>query len=163
MEILEIWKKLPDDKRVASARYFYEDKALKEYHGAADTFLARLKNFRPQFVKKLPLEKRASYLAHAPLSAELASQLLVSYHFAAQRPLMKAFLDALGIANDNGLISEDADPTKPEQTKLDAAVAVVRRDFPTEDVELYFSVLQAQAPDVWSGLSTTYQVPGTKL
>src|SRR5262245_39964793 len=130
MDILSLWKNVPEAKRQESAQSFYADKSLKEFQGAADTYIARLKNFRPQFVKKLPLDKRASYLAHLPLSAELASQLLVSYHFARQRPLMKAFLDALAIPNDNGLIADDHTPDRPDDAKLAEAVSAVRAKFP---------------------------------
>jgi hypothetical protein len=161
MDILSLWKSVSEERRLDAARSFYEDKSLKEFQGAADTYIARLKNFRPQFVKKLPMEKRASYLAHLPLSGELASQLLVSYHFARQRPLMGAFLDALGIENDQGLIPEGVDPEKPSTEKLAEAVTAVRKSFPAEDVDLYFQVLQSQAPEVWGGLAEYAKLPAS--
>jgi hypothetical protein len=161
MDILSLWKTVSEGKRAEAARSFYEDKTLKEFPGAADTYIARLKNFRPQFVKKLPLEKRVSYLAHLPLSGELASQLLVSYHFAKQRPLMATFLDALGIKNDNGLIGDDVDPEKPLPEKLSEAVTAVRSKYPAEDVDLYLNVLQTQAPEVWGGLAEHSSLPAT--
>jgi hypothetical protein len=161
MDILSLWKSVPEERRMDAARSFYDDKALKEFHGAADTYIARLKNFRPQFVKKLPVEKRASYLAHLPLSGELASQLLVSYHFARQRPLMAAFLNGLDIPNENGLIGEDVEPQKPAAEKLATAVSTIRKDFPAEDVDLYLSVLQSQSPDVWGGLAEHVKLPAS--
>jgi hypothetical protein len=161
MDILSLWKGVSEERRLDAARSFYEDKSLKEFQGAADTYIARLKNFRPQFVKKLPMEKRASYLAHLPLSGELASQLLVSYHFAKQRPLMGAFLDALGIQNDQGLIPEGVDPEKPSAEKLAEAAAAARNSFPAEDVDLYFQVLQSQAPEVWGGLAEHSKLPAS--
>ena len=161
MDILTLWKNLSEERRLEAARSFYEDKTLKEFHGAADTYIARLKNFRPQFVKKLPVEKRSSYLAHLPLSSELASQLLVSFHFAKQRPLMAGFLNALGIPNDNGLIGEDVSPEKPDSAKLAEAVETIRKQFPSEDVDLYLNVLQAQAPEVWGGLAEHAKLPAT--
>jgi len=161
MDILSLWKSVPEEKRLECAQSFYEDKSLKEFQGAADTYVARLKNFRPQFVKKLPVTKRSSYLAHLPLSAELASQLLVSYHFAKQRPLMKTFLDALDIPNDNGLIAEDHTPERPDDAKLAEAVSVVREKFPSEDVDLYLNVLQTQGDDVWGGLAKHSALPAT--
>jgi hypothetical protein len=161
MDILSLWKSVPEEKRQECAQSFYEDKSLKEFQGAADTYVARLKNFRPQFVKKLPMAKRASYLAHLPLSAELASQLLVSYHFAKQRPLMKMFLDALGIPNENGLIAEDHTPERPDDAKLAEAVNAVQAKFPAEDVDLYLNVLQTQGDDVWGGLAKHVAVPAS--
>src|SRR4051812_49172518 len=161
MDILSLWKSVPEEKRIEAAGSFYEDKSLKEFQGAADTYVARLKNFRPQFVKKLPIEKRAAYLAHLPLSTELASQLLVSYHFAKQRPLMGAFLDALGVKNDQGLIPEGVDPEKPSEAKLAEAVTAIRKTFPEGDVDLYLNVLQVQAPEVWSGLAEHVKLPAS--
>jgi hypothetical protein len=161
MDILSLWKTIPEEKRADAARSFYEDKTLKEFQGAADTYIARLKNFRPQFVKKLPMEKRVSYLAHLPLSGELASQLLVSYHFAKQRPLMATFLDALEIRNDNGLIAEEVEPEKPSAEKLAEAVAAIRSKYPAADVDLYLNVLQTQAPEVWAGLADHSKLPAT--
>jgi hypothetical protein len=161
MDILSLWKTIPEEKRADAARSFYEDKTLKEFQGAADTYIARVKNFRPQFVKKLPMEKRVSYLAHLPLSGELASQLLVSYHFAKQRPLMATFLDTLGIKNDNGLIAEEVEPEKPSAEKLAEAVAAIRSKYPAEDVDLYLNVLQTQAPVVWAGLAEHSKLPAT--
>ena len=43
----------------------------------------------------------------ADVSDAVASRALIAYHFVAERPLMGAFLDALGITHDQGLINED--------------------------------------------------------
>jgi hypothetical protein len=147
----EIWKQL-GDRRLAAAEAFYADDSLKEFHRAANIFIARVKNFRPPFVKRLPAAKRAFYLSTLPLSPDLMSQLIVSYHFAHQRPLMSAFLNALGIPNDNGLISEDADSTPPTGDKLSEAVNAVQADYSPDDVRIYLSTIHAQNPQAWSGL-----------
>ncbi|MBI2683209.1 MAG: hypothetical protein HYX26_08360 [Acidobacteriales bacterium] len=153
MDALHIWKNMGDARRLQAATAFYSDPALADYHRAADTFLARLKNFRPQFIRKLPAEKRASYLATAPLGLELAAQLIVSYHFAHQRAMMAAFLTGMNIPNDQGLISEDADLSPPSADAIAAAVTSLRAAFPAEDVEIYLQTLLSQNPDTWSGLS----------
>src|SRR4051812_38771844 len=114
MEPIHIWKQqFTEEQRAAAAEAFFNDASLKDFHRAAETFIARQKNFRPAFIKRLPVAKRAFYLSHMPLTSDLTSQLIVSYHFAHQRPLMGAFLDALSIPNDNGLISGDADTPTP--------------------------------------------------
>ena len=59
----EIWKQMGEERRKQAAESFYNDTNLKEFHRAAELFIARNKNFRPAFVKKLPVEKRAQYLA----------------------------------------------------------------------------------------------------
>lgn len=140
-------------RRKQAAEAFFADANLKEFHRAAELFIARAKNFRPAFVKKLPVEKKASYLAILPIPQDLVGQLMVSYHFAHQRPLMAAFLNELGIANENGVISDAAEVKPPERQALDAAVKTIAAQFPDEDVQIYFRTLQAQNPETWSGLS----------
>ncbi|HUS18623.1 MAG TPA: hypothetical protein VMZ25_03150, partial [Terriglobales bacterium] len=69
---LHIWKtQLSDDQRTQAAEAFFADASLTDFHRAAETFIARQKNFRPAFIKKLPVAKRAFYLAHLPLSPDL--------------------------------------------------------------------------------------------
>jgi len=65
--------------------------------------------------------------------------------------MMGAFLDALGIAHENGLIAAEETP-RPDDQKLAEAAATLRSAFPADDVSLYFSTLALQDPDVWSGL-----------
>jgi hypothetical protein len=153
MDALSLWKQIGDARRGAAGLAFYSDTGLKDFHKAADTFIGRAKNFRPQFVRKLPVEKRASYLAHLPLTIDLASQLIVSYHFAHQRPMMASFLDALHVPNENGLIKEDVEMSAPPDADLEAAVNAIRAQYPAEDVDIYLLTLQSQNPEVWQGLA----------
>ena len=152
MDSLHIWKGMSDELRTQAAEAFYADPALNEFHQAANLFIARQKNFRPAFIKRLPPQKRSFYLAHLQLSPELASQLLVSYHFAHQRPLMSAFLNALGVPNDQGLITDDAEVPIPASETLSAAVATIQSGFPAPDVQRYLHTLYSQNPQTWAGL-----------
>jgi len=80
----------------------------------------------------------------------LAARALVIYHLADQREMMGAFLDALGIAHENGLIQDDG--VKPDPEKIAPAVAALNEKFPAEDVALYLQTLVCQDPDTWGGL-----------
>jgi hypothetical protein len=148
-----IWKEMGEDRRKQAAEALYADANLKDFQRAAEVFIARSKNFRPQFVKKLPVEKRISYLAHLPIPPDMIGQLIVSYHFAHQKPLMSAFLNALGIANEDGVISDSAEVKTPQKAELEAATAKVKSEFPAEDVKIYFDTLQVQNAETWGGLS----------
>jgi hypothetical protein len=64
---------------------------------------------------------------------------------------MAAFLDALGIAHEDGLIT-DEEVAAPESAKLAEAVQAVRNAFPAEDVDLYLRTLVALDSDTWTGL-----------
>src|SRR6185312_12180354 len=148
-----IWKEMGDERRKQAAHAFYTDGNLKEFHRAGDLFIARTKNFRPAFVKRLPQEKREQYMATLTLPPDLIGQLIVTYHFAYKKPLMSAFLNALGIVNEDGVISDSAEVKTPDKAALTAAAEKVKADFPAEDVRIYFATLQAQNPETWGGLS----------
>src|SRR5689334_5945890 len=130
----QIWKEMGEELRLKSAAAFYADNSLKEFHRAADMFIARNKNFRPAFVKRLPVEKRAFYLATLGIPADLIGQLLVSYHFTHQRPMMSAFLNALGIANEDGVISESTEVSAPGKEAVARAVEEIKGHFPAKDL-----------------------------
>jgi len=78
--------------------------------------------------------------------------MLVAYHLAHQRPMLGAFLDALGIQHDNGVLAGE-ELKAPEAEKLKAAVAELSSKFPREDVDLYFQTLIVQDPETWGGLA----------
>jgi hypothetical protein len=64
--------------------------------------------------------------------------------------MMGAFLDALGIAHENGLIKDDE--VKPDAEKIASAAATLTEQYPPADVSLYLSTLLCQDPDTWAGL-----------
>jgi hypothetical protein len=114
--------------------------------------IAQLKKFRPKTVIGLDLDRKARHLASiVNLPEALAARALIVYHLAEQRPMMAAFLDALGLAHENGLIQEDS--VQPDVDKLAPAVAAIRETFPAEDVSLYLNTLLCQDPQTWGGLA----------
>jgi hypothetical protein len=76
---------------------------------------------------------------------------LVVYHLAEKRPMMGAFLDALGIAHENGLIQQDN--VAPDPAKIDAAAEALTSQFPLADVSLYLNTLLCQDPQTWGALA----------
>jgi hypothetical protein len=102
-----LWRRLPLDRRVDAASLFWEDEHSEEQQMEAITSIAAHMKFRPRSVIGLAPERRAKYLAQLPaISDAIAARALVSYHLERQRPMMAAFLDSLGIAHENGLITE---------------------------------------------------------
>jgi hypothetical protein len=156
-----VWKDLPPDLRLAAATAFWGDEddaaAVAQYEAIAT--IARRLNFRPKSVRALPAERRAKQLANmADVSDAVASRALVAYHFTGQRPLMAAFLDALGIAHEDGLIKED-EVAPPDAAKVAAAVKSVRGAFPADAVDLYLKTLVAIDPETWAALDTSASAP----
>ena len=152
-----LWKDLSPEKRLAVADAFWRDERSQEIHAPrveAIVTIAKRLNFRGKSVQALPTEKRAKYLAQmTDVSESIATHALIAYHFVAQRPLMGAFLDAVGIAHENGLISaEQVDA--PDRAKLAAAVEKVRAEFPPDDVELYLRTLLILDGETWKALDT---------
>jgi hypothetical protein len=93
------------------------------------------------------------------VSEMMAARMLVAYHLAHQRPMMGAFLDALGIAHEAGIIAED-EVKPPTPDALQKAAKAVAASYPAEDVSLYLSTLVWQDPDTWGPLA---DLPESKL
>ncbi|MGE5834411.1 MAG: hypothetical protein ACM4AI_08040, partial [Acidobacteriota bacterium] len=107
--------------------------------------------FRPKSIQAQPIERKAKQLAQlADVSDSIATHALIAYHFTTQRPMMAAFLDALGIANDNGMITAE-EVTAPEPEPLRNAIGKLST-FPAEDVSLYLRTLSALDEDTWRHL-----------
>lgn len=151
---------MPAEKREQAADAFWRDEhGGSEQAEALGSIAGRIK-FRVQSVVRLPVEKKVKYLVGLPAVSELvAARLLVAYHIARQRPMMGAFLDALGIAHEDGLISAE-DVQAPDPAALKKAAETLAAKFPPEDVALYLSTLTWQDADAWSGLA---ELPQTTL
>ena len=148
-----LWKRMPPERRLVAAELFWADEQSTEQQVEAVAALAAHMKFRAKSLIALPIAKKAKYLATLPNIAEtVAARALVNYHLERQRPMMGAFLDSLGIAHEDGLISEE-NVTKPEPEKLKAAAGELSGKFPPEDVSLYFGTLVSQDPDTWGALA----------
>jgi hypothetical protein len=148
-----LWRRMPAERRVAAAELFWADGESTEQQVEAVAALAAHMKFRAKSVVALPLDKKARYLATLPtVSDTVAARALVNYHLERQRPMMGAFLDSLGIAHENGLISEE-NVSKPDAGKLKTAASELATKYPPEDVSLYFGTLVSQDPDTWGGLA----------
>ncbi len=152
MRPAKLWRSLPTDVKVAAATAFWTDQQAALEQAEAVALIAQQIKFRPKSVITLSAERKAGHLAGlAQVSDLLAARLLVSYHLQHQRPMMGRFLDLLGIAHEDGLITEES-PTAPEADKLDAAATALATEFPKADVARYFWTLLWQDPETWSGL-----------
>jgi len=152
MRPAKLWRNLPSDIKVAAAAAFWSDEQAALEQAEAVALISRQIKFRPKSVITLPINKRAKHLAGAvQVSDLLAARLLVSYHLQHQRPMMGRFLDVLGIAHEDGLISEES-PAAPTTEKLEEAATTLAVEFPKPDVARYFWTLLWQDPETWSGL-----------
>jgi hypothetical protein len=154
----KIWRRMPAERRVAAAELFWADEQSVEQQVEACATIATQMKFRTKSVLGLPIEKKTRYLVTLPqVSDTVAARALVNYHLGLKRPMMGDFLDALGIAHEEGLIKDEA-VVKPESEKLKTAAAEVAAKYPAEDVALYFATLVSQDPETWGELA---QLPQT--
>jgi hypothetical protein len=148
-----IWKRMPAERRMEAAELFWADDESTEQQVEAIAAIASHMKFRAKSVMGLPISKKAPYLARLPsVSDAVAARALVLYHLQLQRPMMGTFLDSLGIAHEDGLITEEK-IAQPDRERLKDAVAQLASSHPAEDVALYFSTLVSQDPDTWKPLA----------
>jgi len=148
----------PQHRHKAALAFWRADEAVDDQVQAA-LMIAQQKKFRPKSVLALDDDRKSKHLASIPnLPEQIAARALIAYHLDAQRPMMGAFLDALGIAHENGVIQED--DVKPDETKLAPAVEAIEKAYPAEDVALYVNVLLCQDPATWGGLKSIVDAKG---
>src|SRR6059058_2133881 len=140
-----LWKRMTPDQRQLAARAFWRDESTMDDQLQAVLLISQQKKFRPKTVVALDEDRKARHLASlANLPEALAARALVVYHLAEQRPMMGAFLDALGIAHENGVIQDDK--VAPDPKRIAAAAAAIAKQYPAADVSLYLNTLLCQDP-----------------
>jgi hypothetical protein len=146
-----LWKRLTPPERLAAATRFWEEPP-QELLGTALAAIVKARGLRPQVARSLPADARARALAGVLDPGEpLAGSLLVALHLADRRPILAAFLDALGLPHEDGILTEEADgrpPASPEDARR--AVAALLKTFPAANVGLYLNTLWLQDPERWS-------------
>jgi hypothetical protein len=154
-----LWKRMTVDQRTRVARAFWGDPEATDDQVQAALLIAQQKKFRPKTVIGLDLDRKARHLATlATVPDQIAGRALIVYHLAEHRAMMGAFLDALGIAHENGLIQDDA--AKPAAEKIAPAAAQIAQQYPAEDVNLYLNTLLSQDAETWGALK---DVPETQV
>jgi hypothetical protein len=147
-----LWKGMTDAQRVEAARAFWNDSESLMEQAEVLALIARRLNFRLKTVQNLSLDRKVKHLmATGNVSDAVAGRLLVTYHLAHERLMMAAFLDALHMEHEEGLIA-DTKLTRPDQPLLAEAAQKLRATFSRERTDLYFFTLVLQDPDTWSGL-----------
>ena len=149
----QLWKQLPTDRKVVAAEAFWRDDNAAAEQAEVIAIIAQRLKFRAKSVVAMPVEKKTRQLMSLPAVSEaVAARILVAYHLVHQRPLMGRFLDALGIAHEDGLIS-DENLTPPATERLATAAQTLAASFPAEDVSLYLSTLLWQDSSTWGNLA----------
>jgi len=155
----QLWKQLSAEKKRQAADAFWHDEHAANEQAEAVNLIAQRIKFRLKSVIAMPVEKKTQYLLSMPAVSEmLAARMLVAYHLQHQRAMMGAFLDALGIKHEEGIIAEE-EVTPPTADALKQAAKAIASSYSAEDVSLYLSTLVWQDPDTWGPLA---DLPETK-
>lgn len=159
----QLWKQLTADRKAQAADAFWRDDNAAIEQAEVTAVIAQRLKFRAKSVIAMPIDRKVRQIVGIPGVSELvAARLLVSYHLVQQRPMMGAFLDALGIAHEEGLIADES-MEPPSAEALTGAAATLAKAYPVEDVRLYLSTLVWQDPATWGGLSETPKVAATTV
>jgi hypothetical protein len=149
----QLWKHLTADRKRQAADAFWHDANAANEQAEAIGMIAHRIKFRLKSVISMPVDKKIQYVVAMPAVSEMmAARLLVAYHLIHQRPMMGAFLDALGVTHEEGIIA-DEEMKPPSADALKKAVKALSASFPADDVSLYLSTLMWQDPDTWGGLA----------
>jgi hypothetical protein len=150
-----LWARIdPATRRLAAACVYRADCKEQGARIEADAAIAGALRFRAAAVQRLPIDKRADYLVRVVRPSEtLATALLRALHLTERRAMLGTFLDALGIAQTDGVIESEEELPPPAAEPLGAAIARLRERYPAADVDLYLASLLAMDPDLWAGLA----------
>jgi hypothetical protein len=148
-----IWKRLNPADRLAAATHLFAEPAPEAVAGAFGA-IVRARRMRPQAVRAMSPEAQARAVAAILDPGEpLASSLLVALHLGERRPLLRAFLDAMRLPHEDGILKEEAEEhPAPAAEALRAALQVLA-GFPRDHVAVYLNTLFLQDPERWAALA----------
>ena len=107
--VRKLWKALSPEERVAAITAALADDENRWVKTTTRAAVASAIKFRPQTVATWPRQKLVTEAARVPIDdVQLLSAFLVDLHLGTRRPMMAAFLDAVGVKHDGGRIDTEA-------------------------------------------------------
>jgi hypothetical protein len=152
--VRKLWKALTPEERAQGIAAALADDANGWVKTTTRGAIAKALKFRPQTVATWPRAKLVAEAARLPLDdVQLISAYLIDLHLGGRRPMMAAFLNALGIANDEGRIDSEAVEVRTQDAeRLGAAANTIAAQYPQDEVVTYFLTLLLQDSATWGGL-----------
>lgn len=148
-----VWASLDPAVRELAARAMY-NRDHEDRRAEADMALAEQLRFRPTAIRKLPIDKRVAYLTRQVRPDDgLAGALLMALHLDHRVPILAAFLDALEIPHDDGMISDEYELETIPDDRLQEVAGVLLERMDVDEVEVYLLTLVALDPETWGGLT----------
>ena len=151
--VRKLWKALTPEERAAAISAAMADDENGWVKTTTRAAVAGAIKFRPQTVATWPRQKLVAEAARLPLDdVQLLSAFLVDLHLGTRRPMMAAFLDAVGVKHEDGRIDTEATgPVEVSPETLRAAADDLAQRYPLDEVVTYFLTLLLQDPETWKG------------
>jgi hypothetical protein len=149
---VRLWKRLERDEKVAAAGRFFAEPP-QEVYGSALGAIVKARHLRPQVARSMSPEEQGRALASVLDPGEpVAAALLVALHLGARREMLTAFLDAVGLPHEDGILKEEADAVTLDDKRLRAGLDSLKPRFTAHQIRTYLNTLWLQDPDRWDGL-----------
>jgi hypothetical protein len=116
---------------------------------------------RPVYMRGLPFDKQADSVRRAlarVASNGVAEEMLAVYFLECHRPLLVEWLDAVGLAHEDGVLKDEA-PAQPDEAKLREAAAGYLSGEEPERRRLCLCAFASQEPIDWPVLDALLAVP----
>jgi hypothetical protein len=149
---LAVWDLMTDDEKRTAATALWTN-ADRESRMAIEMAVATAMKFRPQSVRKLSAERVAPRLVR--LADELPETVLFQYlfhlHMSDRRELMVAYLDAVGLPHNDGVLDlpEDGEPPTEETAVAPARTLVSEHG---HKALVYLGTLAVADADFWAAM-----------
>ena len=143
-----LWKTLtPEEKNLAAVELVKDPTPLIK--ASIIAVVADARKMRPIAARKLPAEVQARIVATVRDPGEiLASSLLVALHLGPRRPMLIAFLEALGLPHEDGVLKDEStDPISLDDLKK--ACAALGSESPSA-IRAYLNTLWLQDGARWA-------------
>ena len=137
---------------MSAAAFFWREPA-EDVIGAALSAVIKARRIRPQVARALPAEEQARALAGVLDPGEsVAAALLVALHLGERRPILVTFLDAAGLAHEQGILKDEDGAMAPLGEEAARAGVRALAAYPPEQVQTYLNTLWLQDPERWQVL-----------
>jgi len=154
--VRKLWKALTAEERAMGITASLNDDEGGWVKNTTRAQVAKALKFRPQTVAQMPRTKLVADAARLPIDdVQLLSAFIVDLHLGHRRPMMKQFLDALGIANDDGRIdNETTEVSEQKEADVAKAATALAGSYPLDEVVTYFLTLLLQDANTWGAVKS---------
>jgi hypothetical protein len=143
-----LWKTLPPEEKSLAAAELVKDPSPM-IRASVTAVVADARKMRPVAARKLPPESQARIIATVRDPGEiLASSLLVALHLGPRKPMLVAFLDALGLPHEDGVLKDESTEPVP-LADLTKACAAISSESPSA-IRVYLNTLWLQDAERWA-------------